>query len=697
MKLISVLIFTLSFSSSIAQTNFDSLKLVISNGSDSVKYRISGRTGLAYQYIDKDSTLKYFQISYEACERNNWYEGMGNVKLYFSGYYYYSLQDTTAISLIKEALKWYTEADNNQGILNSYYMLGTYLGGFEDFDSSVFYLQKGVQFGEEIHDSAYLPMIYNNLGLMFQYQGFNKEANDYFLKSITLKEAIPNSNLRSTYLNIGLNYYNISQNDKAIAYYKKAELLFIDHHEDQPRALALKNIGDAFSDDNQLDSAVVYYNLAHAIFEELGDSNSVARYYLSMGEIATKKEEYQKAKELLDLALYSLPKSANSRLIIYIQISRAENYLTLNSHKNPRELNEVIANLQDADVLSKEIGLFSPRVTISYLLYEAYELLGEYKLASQYAKEHIVLSDSLFNQQSSEAIAKQNAKFESEKKELKIQFLAKENDLKNTKLIQNNELQTKQQHIIYLLFSGVFFTGIFVFVIFKFYRKQKIFNTNLQIKNTVIGKQNKEKIILLQEIHHRVKNNLQIVWNLLDLQAYNIPNPEIKAAINDGKNRVNSMATLHTMLYQNDDLGNVSFEEYLSKLVAQIKNTFSITQNYEVIIAVPSDIKFDLDTSIPLGLIVTELFTNALKYAITDEKKAVIELKVEKINADEYTLTIRDNGPGLPAGFDSKKTGTLGLKLVPNLCRQVQGSLKMMNDNGAVYIIRFKGKSFDVE
>ena len=183
---------------------------------------------------------------------------------------------------------------------------------------------------------------------------------------------------------------------------------------------------------------------------------------------------------------------------------------------------------------------------------------------------------------------------------------------------------------------------------------------------------------------------------MLDLQANSLEDENVKLAITDGKNRVSSMATIHQMLYQEEDAGNIFFKEYINKLVNQIMSTFSHLHRTKINIDIPEDTKFNIDTSIPLGLIVTELFTNALKYGVADRKTGCIDLIIRPLGDNNYTLKIKDNGPGLPEGYQSRKSKSLGLRLVKNLSKQIKGNLICANNDGAEFSISFKGESFNI-
>ena len=173
----------------------------------------------------------------------------------------------------------------------------------------------------------------------------------------------------------------------------------------------------------------------------------------------------------------------------------------------------------------------------------------------------------------------------------------------------------------------------------------------------------REKEMLLKEIHHRVKNNLMIISNLLELQSHYIKDKTDLDFFKESQNRANSMALIHERLYQSTDFKRINFGNYIRTLATDLFNAYVIVPNQIKLIINIESIMLDIDTTIPLGLIINELLTNSLKYAFPNNKAGEIFIKFSKTD-DQFTLIIKDNGIGFPQDLDHKKTGTLGLELV---------------------------------
>ncbi len=198
-----------------------------------------------------------------------------------------------------------------------------------------------------------------------------------------------------------------------------------------------------------------------------------------------------------------------------------------------------------------------------------------------------------------------------------------------------------------------------------------------------------EKEVLLQEIHHRVKNNLQIVSSLIDLQARHTDDEQTLEMFRESRDRIRTMALVHEKLYQSNDLAHIDLSSYIHTLTSDLVDSYSISTSqlkYDVQV---DDIAFAIDMAIPCGLIINELLSNALKYAFPEGRAGSISIELRQRQLGTYLLRVADDGVGLPEGMDYEKTDSLGLKLVVSLVRQLRGEIELHRENGTVYEIRF--------
>ncbi|MES2566702.1 MAG: histidine kinase dimerization/phosphoacceptor domain -containing protein [Bacteroidota bacterium] len=198
----------------------------------------------------------------------------------------------------------------------------------------------------------------------------------------------------------------------------------------------------------------------------------------------------------------------------------------------------------------------------------------------------------------------------------------------------------------------------------------------------------KEKEQLLKEIHHRVKNNMQIISSLLSLQSDSVEDEKVLSVLRESRNRINSMALVHEMLYKSKDLSQIALREYIESLSISIRRSYALPDSViEFCYDIPDDIYFNIDRMIPIGLILNESISNSLKYAFP-EKRGFINISL-KNREKEYVLVIGDNGIGLKEDFNVERDSHLGIQLIHMLTEQLDGSLELKNKMGVTYSVNF--------
>ncbi|MCC7231491.1 MAG: PAS domain-containing protein [Bacteroidia bacterium] len=199
----------------------------------------------------------------------------------------------------------------------------------------------------------------------------------------------------------------------------------------------------------------------------------------------------------------------------------------------------------------------------------------------------------------------------------------------------------------------------------------------------------KEKEVLLKEIHHRVKNNLQIIISLLNLQSGYIKDEYTLKAVKDGQNRVRSMALVHEKFYQAEELSEINFGEYIEKLTQFLYQSYGDKTDRVQMILETDTVNFDMDTAMPCGLLVNEIVSNAYKYAFPGDRKGEIRIRLKKLD-HTITLDISDNGTGPPPGFNPETSESLGMQLIQALTSQLDGEMHFSGENGTRFTIIFK-------
>jgi two-component sensor histidine kinase len=198
----------------------------------------------------------------------------------------------------------------------------------------------------------------------------------------------------------------------------------------------------------------------------------------------------------------------------------------------------------------------------------------------------------------------------------------------------------------------------------------------------------REKEVLLKEVHHRVKNNLQVISSLLNLQASELHDPAMIRVLRDSQTRVRSMALIHEQLYRSDDLAHIDFADYTNELVDHLNRTLgSRSERIQLSLDI-RPLRLSLDLAIPCGMIVNELVCNALEHAFPENLSGEIRVTFRR-DDDTYRLTVADTGVGMRGSLSSKQATTMGLKVVQALTRQIHGQLEHECQGGSVFTVSF--------
>jgi len=212
--------------------------------------------------------------------------------------------------------------------------------------------------------------------------------------------------------------------------------------------------------------------------------------------------------------------------------------------------------------------------------------------------------------------------------------------------------------------------------------------TENKINEEKITQSLKEKEVLLKEVHHRVKNNMQVISSILNLQSSYVRDNYALNLLKECQNRIKSMAFIHESLYQSKNFESVNFSEYITILSKNLVHTYSINSKKIKLILTLDKLMLNLDTSIPCGLVINEIISNSLKYAFPDNRDGIIFVNL-KLNKGKVNIEVGDNGVGIPESLDIKNTQTLGLQLVDTLVEQINGTIKLIRKKGTIFSIEF--------
>lgn len=316
-----------------------------------------------------------------------------------------------------------------------------------------------------------------------------------------------------------------------------------------------------------------------------------------------------------------------------------------------------------------EMGQRLELMTTYELQYKIEAELGNYKDAFTFFQRYTSLKDSLFSLSNDEKIAGM---------ETERALLVKERQ------IEEDKRRSKER--LFFISITLLLAAIIIIIVRNFYRQRQLTAQKARLVEDKEGLL-KDKDMLIKEIHHRVKNNLQVVVSLLDLQTGNTGDEIARKTMTESAARVKSISLIHRFLYQNDDVTGIEYNNFVKELFAQVVFVFKKPGQNVVLKEEVPVIVLDIDTAVPLGLIMNELLINSFKYAFPDAD-GIVNISLRQ-TGELYELTYSDNGQGLPAGFDIRKATSTGMTIMRSLSKQLGGSITYQPDNNR-FVVVFK-------
>lgn len=471
----------------------------------------------------------------------------------------------------------------------------------------------------------------------------------------------------------------------------------------------LDELGDMFFDIQDYAKSEEYYNKCIRIAQDNSYKFSEAYSTMSLAKLKLVERKFDEAKFLFEKSLPIFMKKkkyldASSAFIGLAEISLANQNLfgaqlhltsiesNLNKDigkKNENNRSRVIGNynLLKCDFYFQKLDFINLRKVLTNikadtLFYKELEVqkevsLVEYKLAKAKNKD----SDALKHFENYVSIKNRIDKSSSEMRVqlLESQFNRQEQDQKISVLDAVTEEQKKSLAIRNkaLIIGGVmlaFLAGLLI-GIYRLFKKNKEYQAKLETQNVTIQKALAENKVLIKEIHHRVKNNLQVISSLLSLQERKVTDENTKEALKSSKTRVETMSILHQSLYQGDEVRGIGVKEYFSDLINNLVDTYTVNDNITTSIDI-DNLKIDVDSMIPLGLVANELICNAIKHGIGDALSGHISISLKDMG-DQVILSVTDSGGKLTDNKLKLKEGSLGVKLINAFANRLDGKLEV--------------------
>ena len=529
-----------------------------------------------------------------------------------------------------------------------------------------------------------LYLIYSMLSGIYRYNGNLDKSLQVCLEAIRWmdetqaeKAAIIGHEL---YGELGLVYQDLGQIENSIYWYRRTiearERLQIDQR------LIFRTAGFMIEGMIKLQKTKEGLRYLNALIKRKPPVNDVERADISQIKAYCYDDlkQYNLAEYYYKMALLLDVKEKDPEIAWRVKFNLASFYVRQQKYSSANRLLKDLANEDKPLSWTRELTLLWFKIDSAQG--RAISAIRRYQL---YKK----LNDSIFNIAKSQQISELQIKYATDQKENDIKSLKKNRLLQDRKIRQERTTRNS-------MLGGVIILLIVLALLYKSLLINKKNSKEIDAKNSALNNLIAEKDDLLQdkewlikEIHHRVKNNLQIVMGLLQRQSSFINNKEALAAIQNSELRMNSIALIHQKLYQSESFKLVNMKGYINEMIEYLQDSFDFGASITFEKAI-DEIDFDISTAVPLGLILNEAITNAIKYAFPGQDKGRIRIVLQQTGDNTFLLEIADDGRGLPEGFDMTKADSLGFNLIRGLSKQLGGKVVTKSGPGLTITLRFK-------
>lgn len=677
-----------------------------------------------------DSASYHAQKALDLSHSNNYKKGIGEAYILISKVYNRKDQSDNAIKFAKQAVDLFSKLDNKNDLALSYMTLVASKGKDNDLDESILlagkafllYKQSGNKL-EQAHalvEIAFLKMtlgnmqegkvdlenslklyseigyektqrVYALLAVVYTQFGTYKEALENSLQAVKLVEKFNDTSLTSAeiYNYVAITYNQLRDIEKSNHYFQKAYKISNRFNDSMLDTMILTNIVQTFMHLKKNKEAVVYLKKMEKNIDKMDDFSRLMLISRAI-RVYTDLKDFKTAEKYTSEAMIKVKEieSGNHNTVMLFpaiirylfesgQYDKARKYVA--DYKKLSEKKKDKKTLQEIHRMLFQLDSVQSKFVSAI---KEYELQKAYK-------------DSLFSQEKNKQIAELQIKFETEKKDKNLILKEQQNKL----LRKQGELQESKLSKAVLLknigFGSMVLFLIIIILLFIGYRIKQKTNSILESqkdeinhKNAILQKLVVEKEWLLKEIHHRVKNNLQIVMSLLNTQSYHLKDTVAMDAIRESQNRIHSMSLIHKKLYQSESVTSINMAVYIQELVEFFKSTFDTGQRIQFIIDL-EQIELDTSQAVPLGLIMNEAITNSIKHAFVNRENGSIFISFKNSEENQLVLCIKDDGVGLAGNFEEMEFQSLGMKLIKGFCQDLGAKLTVENNNGLFINIEF--------
>jgi two-component sensor histidine kinase len=588
------------------------------------------------------------------------------------------------IPLVERSVDAFQQAGDLERKAFSLKMLGDLLNIDGKNPGAIDALKRSLDAYDSIHYKK-LQGVYGLLGRIYREESDYRQALRYELLALKTAEDDKDSSMQlcEIHNNLGTIYNSLRQYELSVKYYKNALEIAKKHDDGFSVMVIMVGIAAGYNALNQPVKAIEFLESIPKKYLQPRNDEERVLVTLPFFRAYYSAKEFSKAKPYCDILLKLVDSkdiSNSSKNSVYRTIAgyymRMKDYPAARFYMNKNE------------AINNGMGPFRRSLDL-LLLYKLDSAQGSFQSAFKNLLEYKTINDSLLNDTKSKQLQQLEVEYEIAKKQDSIKLkdqdillLTQKNNLQQANLRQARLTRNVTIALIILSF-------IIIIQLYRQYRHKQQSSNLISLKNEQLQHFLTEKEWLLKEIHHRVKNNLQTVMSLLNSQSAYIDNDVARTAIHDSQHRVHAMSLIHQKLYGTENVSCIDISVYIRELVSYLRESFNTGHRITFELAI-DPVEMDVSQSVPLGLILNEAITNSIKYAFPDDRKGIISISLSTIDHDHFLLTIADNGIGMPAHFNNKRPGSLGMSLMAGLSEDLDGKFTVENNNGTILKISFK-------
>ena len=677
-----------------SETDFDSARVYI-NEAKVLNRSLKSSTAEGYQlltesYLTKekghrDEARKMVERAVAILESGANKSYLGSAYYELASYYdrYDYLQLPTKIRLVEGSVELFRQVSNTKRKARALELLGDLYFQNDHIPKAILVLQQALAAFDTIKHQE-VHGVYIILGRIFHHEADYSQSLFYLLKALKTAHALGDTSMQLCNINdiLGSLYVSIGRPEKAIKYAEDALEIARKHKNEIDKFFLAVNLAIKYEQNNQPARGLeVLTSIPKSYIQFLNPDMKVfrgeayLRIYLSL-------KQYDKMTPLIEPLLTEVEKSTIVQDRSVIRRLCATYYFYTRQYSKARTC--LVKNRRDTKDTSYKI---TP-IHDSRLLYKLDSAQGDFHSAFKHLHFYQTKMDSILGENRVRQLQVLGVEYETTLKEDSIKLkdknillLRQQNSLQQANLQQANLIKN-------VTIAGTTLAFVIIGLLYRLYRQKQKSNKVITQKNEHLQHFLREKEWLLREIHHRVKNNLQIVMSLLNSQSAYIENDAALTAIHDSQHRVHAMSLIHQKLYGSENISSIDMSFYVRELVSYLRDSFDTGQRIRFEFNV-EPLELDVSQAIPVGLILNEAITNSLKYAFPDDMEGVITISFSNNGHDNYLLTISDNGIGMPVHVKDKKSGSLGMSLMDGLSEDLDGKFSIENNNGTTIKISF--------